>query len=89
MANGCIVADCPICGDSIYEDEWKITGKIMHHNTCNVTKFITIFSKLSVEEQKKVLMLAGKYVVQRYEDSANFAELNRMMRDAKDIRVEA
>ena len=27
-------------------------------------------------------------IVQRYEDSANFAEYNRMMRDAKDIRVE-
>jgi len=27
-------------------------------------------------------------VVQRYEDSANFAVFDRMMRDAKDIRVE-
>ena len=27
-------------------------------------------------------------IVQKYEDSANFAEYNRMMRDAKDIRVE-
>ena len=27
-------------------------------------------------------------IVQRYEDSTNFAELDRMMRDAKDIRLE-
>ena len=27
-------------------------------------------------------------IVQRYEDSANFAVFDRMMRDAKDIRVE-
>ena len=52
---GCIVGECPICGDHIWEDEWKITDKIMHHEDCKVTKYVTMFAGLSIEEQKKIM----------------------------------
>lgn len=47
---GCIVGVCPICGDHMYETEWEITGNIMHHEDCKVTKFIAQFAKLSIEK---------------------------------------
>ena len=52
---GCIVGECPICGDSIYEGEWKITGEIMHHEDCKVNQYVTQFAKLSIEEQRKIM----------------------------------
>lgn len=55
MACGCIVGKCPICEEWIYEDEWEITGDIMHHYDCTITKFVTQFAKLSIEEQKHAL----------------------------------
>ena len=56
---GCIVGECPICEEWIYEDEWEITGDIMHHEDCKVTKFVTQFSKLSIDEQKSALSHNG------------------------------
>jgi len=52
---GCIVGECPICGEWIYESEWKITGEIMHHEDCKVTKYVTQFAKLPISEQKKIM----------------------------------
>ena len=57
--NGCIVGECPICEDWIYEDEWAMTGDIMHHDFCKVTYFVAKFVKFSLEEQKRVFEYAG------------------------------
>ena len=53
--SGCIVGRCPICDEWIYEGEWNITGDIMHHEDYKVTKFVTKFAKLSIDEQKRAL----------------------------------
>jgi hypothetical protein len=34
MASGCIVGDCYICGDQVYEDELAWVGDNMRHYTC-------------------------------------------------------
>ena len=34
MASGCILGDCPVCGDLIYEDEWDIIDDIIIHEDC-------------------------------------------------------
>jgi len=59
MANGAIVGECPICDEWIYEDEWELTGNIMHHDFCKVTDLVAKFAKFSLEEQKRVFEYAG------------------------------
>ena len=34
MANGCIVGECPVCDELIFEDEWTLLGDIMLHERC-------------------------------------------------------
>ena len=34
MASGCIVGECPVCNDWIYEDEWDLLGDIILHERC-------------------------------------------------------
>jgi len=52
---GCIIGECPICGDYIQEGDWKITGDIMHHEDCKVSKYVRWFAKLPLSEQKKIM----------------------------------
>ena len=30
MASGCILGECPVCGEWVWEDEVSISGPIMH-----------------------------------------------------------
>lgn len=34
MANGCIVGECPVCNEWIFEDELTLLGDIMLHERC-------------------------------------------------------
>lgn len=34
MASGCIVGECPVCDDWIYEDEWDLIGNVIVHERC-------------------------------------------------------
>lgn len=34
MASGCIVGECPVCNELIFEDEWALLGDIMLHERC-------------------------------------------------------
>lgn len=53
MASGCIIGECPVCGDLIYEDEWTIMNNISVHDRC---KDIFIANKLnSTKGQVRIL----------------------------------
>ena len=63
MSSGCIMGECPICGELIWEDEWDMTDDIMHHEDCKITKYVAQFAKLPIAVQKLVfdyLNLEGK-----------------------------
>ena len=34
MASGCIVGECPVCDEWIFEDEWNLLGDIILHEGC-------------------------------------------------------
>lgn len=34
MASGCILGECPVCGNLIYEDEWTIIDDTIVHEDC-------------------------------------------------------
>ena len=34
MASGCIMGDCPVCGDIVWEDEWRTFDEIIIHSRC-------------------------------------------------------
>jgi hypothetical protein len=34
MASGCIMGECPACGDIVCEDEWRIFDKLIMHPRC-------------------------------------------------------
>jgi len=34
MASGCIIGNCPVCGELIWEDEWFIFRDILMHQEC-------------------------------------------------------
>ena len=59
MASGAIIGECPICGELVWEDDWDLTNNITHHKDCKMNQYISIFSKLSIDEQKRVLECAG------------------------------
>ena len=45
------VGECDVCGEMMYEGEWNITGKIMHHETCNPKKKPWLKKKIEVAEK--------------------------------------
>lgn len=34
MASGCILGECPVCGDLVWEDEWDIIHDTILHERC-------------------------------------------------------
>jgi trans-2-enoyl-CoA reductase len=34
MASGCIVGECPVCGEWIFEDEWCLAEDTLVHEDC-------------------------------------------------------
>jgi hypothetical protein len=34
MASGCIIGECPVCGEHIYEDEWLLVDDVLIHEEC-------------------------------------------------------
>jgi len=50
---GCIVGDCDVCNDPMYEGEWMFTGKVMHHETCKpkpkLSKKIEVAERLQID----------------------------------------
>ena len=39
MASGCIIGECPVCGDLIWEDQWDIVGDVIIHESCRKAYF--------------------------------------------------
>lgn len=53
MPCGCIVGECPVCKDDIYDDEFMLVGDVMIHERCK-DKFMA--DKLRCTEgQAKIL----------------------------------
>lgn len=50
LASGCIVGDCPVCNEWIYEDEWTFARNgLMIHTSCRPrsdNKYVHIISDL-------------------------------------------
>ncbi|MEG1565088.1 MAG: hypothetical protein RR365_15425 [Bacteroides sp.] len=49
MASGCIIGECPVCGEIVWEDDWDIVGDIIIHETCRKAYFK---AKYHISEQQ-------------------------------------
>lgn len=60
MASGCILGECPVCKETIFEDDWEMTSSgTIHHVKCGDSLIIK-FAELSVEKQIE-LMYGAKF----------------------------
>lgn len=72
MASGCVISDCWICGEPVYEDEWDLMGKHVVHEECKerfyksnniVDKFSYIDSiKTHIEMYKDMIKLHESHI---------------------------
>lgn len=34
VASGCILGECPVCNELVWEDEWDMAGEVIVHSFC-------------------------------------------------------
>lgn len=79
MSSGCILGECPVCGDLIFEDQWDIVGDVIIHESCRKAYFKATYH--ISEQQFHRLMGAAELRKDIQEAKAQLAEDIRLLAD--------
>lgn len=79
MASGCIIGNCPVCKELIYEDEWDIVGDAIIHEGCRKAYFKATYH--ISEQQFHRLMGASELRKDIAEAKTQLAEDIRMLKE--------
>lgn len=80
MASGCIVGECPVCDEWIFEDEWTLVGnRIVHVGKCR-QKYVQRVSMVG----RSILLLESLGYVVVSPDEKDLKSLIKNMREEHD-----
>lgn len=65
MASGCILGECPVCGDLIYGDEWTIVDDTIVHEGCKEQYMI---KKYGMNEQQLQRLCGAQNIAKQIAD---------------------
>ena|SRR3990167_4151370 len=76
MASGCIMGECPVCEDIVWEDEWRYFDDVFMHQKC-VSEYLKNRRGMSKEQFLKLcgaqeLRQAIQDTRQSFKDSMDF-----------------